>query len=701
MLAGFDGQLLSEHVLEEAATRAQSHGWLDRSALRALRDWLECHHRLGPASSLRAVLDVAAEPLVRILGYDLGATEIALSKRVIVSTLRAGGSTPVLLVVTFWGERLDAMRTLAVAEAARRAANWCLLFSGTHLRLLDTRAVYSNRYAQFELELVLDDELATHGLWSSVSARALAGDEAGSSSTALLILASEERRASVSRSLKNGVLAACEHMLRALIDGRAHSIDSAFEQALTLVYRMLFLLFAEARLLVPLWHPVYRESYSLEALCRAAARGPALGLWDALRAVGRLAHSGCRAGDLRVTPFNGRLFAPARTPLADRNGLDNEAARHALLALSTRAARDREGRERISYRDLGVEQIGAIYETLLDYTPRVDDTPQIDRRERRHQSRTGPTVSLHPGSGIRKATGTFYTPQPFVRYLVRQTLEPLVAQATPDQILDLKVLDPSMGSGAFLVGACTFLAESFESALIRSGSHRAHDLGTVERAAIRRTVAERCLFGVDLNPMAVQLARLSLWLATLAADRPLSFLDHHLVCGDSLLGTWLTSLRRAPGRHRRIVARLPLFEAGALEAAMLEALPVRFTLAQGPTTHRNRFAGRNVRSLPFDPKRRGFRSGSASQTAGARTGSLRSPSAWHRRSPRWPKPSSPTGARCRTAWPNRLWRKPRGSPANGRSSTGSSNFPSCFSVLTGREGPMPASTPSSETHPGT
>src|SRR5438132_1942210 len=140
------------------------------------------------------------------------------------------------------------------------------------------------------------------------------------------------------------------------------------------------------------------------------------GFWAALRATSRLRHTGCRAGDLKVTPFNGRLFAPSRTPLAERRGLDDEAARRAVLALSTRPAADRAGRERIAYRDLGVEQLGAVYETLLDYEPRIDKG----------------SVSLRPGSGVRKATGTFYTPQPIADYLVRRTLGPLVRDATPE-----------------------------------------------------------------------------------------------------------------------------------------------------------------------------------------------------------------------------------------------------------------------------
>jgi hypothetical protein len=340
------------------------------------------------------------------------------------------------------------------------------------------------------------------------------------------------------------------------------------------VYRLLFLLFAEARGLVPLWHPLYRESYSIDAL-RGSAERPrgALGLWDALRAISRLAHAGCRAGDLRVTPFNGRLFAPSRTPLVDRLDLDDEAARRAVLALTTRPAPDRQGRERIAYRDLGVEQLGAVYETLLDYEPRRPGTRD-----------PAAPVTLTRGSGVRKATGSFYTPQSIADYLVRRALGPLVRDAPPEQILALRIVDAAMGSGAFLVAALRYLAVSYEHALVRAGGYHESDFGERERVSIRRTLAERCLYGVDLNPMAVQLARLSMWLATLAADRPLTFLDHRLVTGDSLSGAWLSTIRRAPvprpGRRGASAGVLPLFEVDQVRRALTMALPVRFQLEE-------------------------------------------------------------------------------------------------------------------------
>ncbi|MGC4085158.1 MAG: Eco57I restriction-modification methylase domain-containing protein [Vicinamibacterales bacterium] len=164
---------------------------------------------------------------------------------------------------------------------------------------------------------------------------------------------------------------------------------------------------------------------------------------------------------------------------------------------------------------------------------------------------------------------------------MRDTLAPLVRDAEPEAILALRVLDPSMGSGTFLVGACHYLAAAYESALIDCGRCHPTDLGPVERASIRRTVAERCLFGVDINPTAVQLARLSLWLTTLAADRPLTFLDHHLRVGDSLAGTWLSRLRRPPTR-RSSPRPLPLFPDANERDAIQSALPVRFTLALEP-----------------------------------------------------------------------------------------------------------------------
>src|SRR5204862_2297785 len=173
-----------------------------------------------------------------------------------------------------------------------------------------------------------------------------------------LIQQSDDHGAGVCRALKEGVLAASTEVLVALARRRS-PLDAALDQSLTIVYRVLFLLFAESRRLVPLWHPLYRARYSIDTLVSKAAREKSVrGLWDALRAISRLAHSGCHAGDLRVTPFNGRLFSPARTPLAERRDLEDERARRALVSLATRTSPKGQGSDRIAYRDLGVEQLG-------------------------------------------------------------------------------------------------------------------------------------------------------------------------------------------------------------------------------------------------------------------------------------------------------------------------------------------------------
>ena len=589
MLAGVDGRLLSSAFVETQLSTAGDPASVER-VRRELAAWRAGAAPLGPASTPRALLQAGAVPLFAALGFDSPAA-IETTASGLAATLRPDARSgdraterTVALLVAPWGDAFDPLWRPAVVEAGRRAARWCVIFDGARLRIVDAARLYARRYLEFDLDLAIDHPASLHALWRTAGAAALGVDPRDALSLDALVAASDRHASGVCHSLRDGVLSASRDVLQALMaDHRGQTgvrpgsdpigLHESFEQALTIVYRMLFLLFAEARALVPLWHPIYRESYSIEALRDAAERSDqrsarSRGLWDALRAIARLAHAGCRAGDLRVTPFNGRLFAPARTPLAERRGLDDEGARRAMIALSTRPSPDGAGHERIAYRDLGVEQLGAVYETLLDYEPRV---------ERR-------VVTLASGSGVRKATGTFYTPQPIADYLVRRTLAPLVRDATADGILRLRIVDPAMGSGAFLVAACRYLAHAYEAALVREGRLPAGDVGAAERAAIRRTVAERCLYGVDLNPMAVQLARLSLWLATLAADRPLSFLDHRLQVGDSLLGAWVANLRQPPDRRVRQArtTALPLFDDETMSGALREALPVRFSLELTP-----------------------------------------------------------------------------------------------------------------------
>ena len=564
MIAGVTGRLIASAFLETRTAEALVPSHAGTSVNAALRQAVES---CGPASPLRTILQAGAVPLMRALGFE-SCTDVREHPFGATATLMGqGGSIP--LLITTYASRFDPLWPHSIVCARECGCGWAILYNAVALRLVDAGRPELRRHIEFDLDLAAT-AAGVAALWLTLAERSLCGS--GARSTRALVDQADMHSAAVCRSLREGVLDASTEVLDALLRARRRrgdgSLHDSFEQALTIVYRLLFLLFAEARALVPLWHPVYRQSYSIDVLRTAAeAAGRTRGLWEALRAIARLAHSGCNAGDLRVTPFNGRLFAPSRTPLAERADLDDEKARRALLALSTRSGGAGAVRERIVYRDLGVEQLGAVYETLLDYEPIAD----------------GASVTLRPESGARKATGTFYTPQPIADYVVRRTLAPLVEGRTPAEILRLRIVDPSMGSGAFLVAACRYLADAYETAALAAGDWQPEEIDEAERTLIRRRIAERCLYGVDVNPMAVQLARLSMWLATLAADRPLSFLDHRLTVGDSLAGTWLTLLRRPPRAHNRRDRLEPtLFDAASARDALRDALPVRFALESTP-----------------------------------------------------------------------------------------------------------------------
>lgn len=553
------------------------------AALRRLRRWwTRADARLGPASSVRTLFDHGAAPLVALLGYRPAGGTLARPD-LFVAALHGHGGPPLALVVAPYGDELDARWRDAVRMGVAAGAAWSFLFNGRWLRLVDAYRTYARRFLEFDLAAAAVDHTTGALLWALLRAEATIGPRAGHAGALLdrIVAASDAHRIAVGSDLGHGV----ERALAALMEGLLHALgrhrrggsarvplDGVFAQALTLVYRILFLLFAEARSLVPIWHPVYRDAYTIDALCRqlVTPRG-ARGLWEALQAISRLASQGCQAADLQVAPFNGRLFSPQRAPLLDRLALDDGIARDALVALTTRPG-GTGGLEPIAYGDLGVEQLGAVYERVLDLTPRV------------RASSPRPRVELAPSGGRRKATGSFYTPRSVTEYLVRRTLAPLVAEASSEAILRLRVLDPAMGSGAFLVAACRYLASAYEAALVREGVVTSADLGDADRVRFRRLIAQRCLYGVDLNPTAVHLARLSLWLATLAADAPLSFLDHHLRPGDSLVGASIEQIVRRPspgGLKRRTGGPLPLFDEPFDEALAGAVLP-RVAMASQP-----------------------------------------------------------------------------------------------------------------------
>lgn len=461
------------------------------------------------------------------------------------------------------------------------------------------------------------------------------------------------------------------------------SPTAQYEAALTIMMRLVFLFSAEERGLLHLGKPLYDNNYAVSTLQEQLQEVADLygeevlerrtDAWARLLSSFRAVHGGVKHQDLLMQAYGGSLFDPDRYPFlegrvagtlwrqipAEPLGVNNRVVLHLLNSLQRLRIKSSAGAmaetRRISFRALGVEQIGHVYEGLLDHTgvlaeetvlgikgPRnkeveislsklesllaqgqdklveflkdatgrslssirksLDDRSLLDEHKLlvacgydqalhsrlslfapliREDSFERPLVvmtgSVYVTAGTdRRSSGTHYTPPSLTEPIVQHTLEPLVYVGStegflreqwklksPKEILELKVCDMAMGSGAFLVQACRYLAdrlvESWENAekahpgqlLITpdgkfsegESSERLVPAEDAERIAIaRRVVAERCLYGVDINPMAVEMAKLSMWLMTVDANRPFTFLDHAFKCGDSLLG--ITSLEQ-------------------------------------------------------------------------------------------------------------------------------------------------------------
>jgi hypothetical protein len=443
-------------------------------------------------------------------------------------------------------------------------------------------------------------------------------------------------------------------------------LTEIYHESLSLMYRLLFLFYAESRNLLPMDDEMYRETYSLESIRddiisihddpdtkRFFGKGHA-DLWDRLRELFVFVNKGWR----NVIPaYNGGLFDPDLHEFLERFKVDDYHLARAIDLLSRtkpRAGQARgEGRKKVTYRDLDIRHLGSIYEGILEYAAQIADhdlvvlkrgsgnkvyeeyvpVSQLKSKEKeqfkswREATEENPENPKPPrGCRImgkktygqyflvyggreskRKSSGSYYTPDYIVQYIVENTLGPLVrgecrpkpeplseelkklgikdepaptGRLTSDEILELKVLDPAMGSGHFLVAATEYIARAYGEALIREGKDRDGVISDDEFIRYKRIVAERCIYGVDINPVAVELAKLSIWLFTMDKGRPLSFLDHHLKCGNSLIGAWIKDLGALPefdkkGRPKKVEPeKVPATQMNLFETRFKEKLPL-------------------------------------------------------------------------------------------------------------------------------
>lgn len=330
----------------------------------------------------------------------------------------------------------------------------------------------------------------------------------------------------VSEALERSIFGAVPELAAGFLGGEQRTqenLDAAFANSLVFLYRVLFCLFAEARDLLPVQSHGYRHYSIAEHRLRVADlldRGQQLsssndGLYGELRALFRMIHAGDEALD--VTEYNGGLFDPELYLWLEHRSVPDALVAPALDRIY------RVGSELVDYRNLSVRTLGAVYERLLAWDL-ADDGGEIRLVEspRRHEM------------------GAYFTPEEVVDAIVERTLAPIVERLSDEararglhgedaleHLLSINVLDPAIGSGHFLVGAVGFLAQSI-------ATDPAYD-GDLSLDELRRLVAERCLYGVDLSELAVELARLSLWLVTARVGEPLTFLAN-LRVGDSLVG---------------------------------------------------------------------------------------------------------------------------------------------------------------------
>lgn len=305
-----------------------------------------------------------------------------------------------------------------------------------------------------------------------------------------------------------------------------------FRQLLRLVYRIIFLFVLEDRQMLhgpeatPVSRDRYKRSYSLSRLRKLATSIPGdrhCDLYEGVKLVmDRLERMGCP--ELGLAPLGSFLWSDKAMPDIAPCSLRNA---DLLRAVRELAFTVREGRRRpVDYRHLGARELGSVYESLLELHPVVENG------EFRLDSAAG---------NDRKTTGSYYTPTELIDSLLDSALEPVISrtirgagsvEAAETALLNLKICDPACGSGHFLLAAAQRLAKRL--AALRSGDE---EPAPAALSHALRDVMGRCVYGVDINPMSVELCKVSLWLEAVEPGKPLSFLDHHIQCGNSLLGT--------------------------------------------------------------------------------------------------------------------------------------------------------------------
>lgn len=443
---------------------------------------------------------------------------------------------------------------------AQNTALWGVASNGLILRLArDNASLTRPAWVEADLErLFAEERFAEFGvLWLLLHATRFGSENVSPSESVLEcwrdacrnqgVRARDTLRDGVEQALLtlgNGFLAHPGNgALREALASSRLSTSGFFQQLLRLVYRQIFLLTIEERGVLhpehstPTARELYSEGYSLRRLCDRAVRRNAHDrhhdLWDGLKIVWK----GLTAGEPQLAlPALSGLFTPEHCRDLDAARLEN---RHLLTALFHLAwLRDNNKPNapltRVNWRDMGPEELGSIYESLLELVPQIGDG------NRRFAFLQGAETR----GNARKTSGSYYTPDSLVQLLLDSALEPVIADrlaghpsghSAIDALLSISVVDPACGSGHFLLAAARRIAAHMARVMAES-TGSGQPTPADYRHALREVVGH-CIFGVDLNPMAVELCKVSLWLEAVEPGLPLTFLDSHIQRGNALLGT--------------------------------------------------------------------------------------------------------------------------------------------------------------------
>ncbi len=430
---------------------------------------------------------------------------------------------------------------------------YAIVTNGRHLRLLrDATRLVRMSYLEFDLERIFEEELyADFSLLFRVLHASRMPEKIDAGSDSVIEYYHQESMASGTRireklseavensikTLANGFLSQRknEDLVRQFENGNL-SADAYYSYQLRLIYRILFLIVLEERNLVypaelneetQRFRNIYYRYYSVERLRKLTENrvyidADKYDLWESLKATFLLFENEFYGSKIGIKPLGSGLFSPSALGNLEQQFLNNGELIKVLKSLTTFVGEQGQ-LVRVNYSDLDVEEFGSVYEGLLEYDPKVEKVGGNFR------------FTFVLGDG-RSSSGSHYTPEELVKPLIKHSLEYIIAdklkEPNPEEaLLSITVCDVACGSGHILLSAARKIAT--ELASIREGAEQPSP--TYYRAAIR-DVIRNCIYGVDLNPLAVELCKVALWLEAHNPNEPLNFLDHHIKCGNAIVG---------------------------------------------------------------------------------------------------------------------------------------------------------------------